>query len=79
MGGYVTPLNTSDYGAEYDKILNEFYVEIEEISRDRPYMVGPGESFIALVVDILTDIIFKAITRPTVTTAPILLYACPAS
>ena len=43
-GGYVTPLNLSDSGAEYDKILNDFYDEIEEISRDVPYMVGPGKS-----------------------------------
>jgi len=27
---------------EYDKILNEFYDEIEPITRDVPYMVGPG-------------------------------------
>jgi hypothetical protein len=42
-GGYVTPLNLHDNGAEYDKILNEFYNEIEPISRDVPYMVGPGK------------------------------------
>jgi hypothetical protein len=42
-------------------------------------MVGVGESLIALVVDILTDIILKAITRQTVTMAPILPYAYPAS
>jgi hypothetical protein len=42
-GGYVKPLNLSDHGAEYDKILNDFYDEIEEISRDVPYMVGPGK------------------------------------
>ena len=41
-GGYVTPLNLNDKGAEYDKILNEFYDEIEPITRDVPYMVGPG-------------------------------------
>lgn len=75
----MTPLNISDNGAEYDKILNEFYVEIEPISRDVPYMVGPGESLITLVVDILTDIIFKAITRPTVIMVPIFPYACLAS
>src|ERR1700722_16715261 len=78
-GGYVTPLNESDGGAEYDKILNDFYDEIEPISRDVPYMVGPGKSLIALAVNMLTDIIVKEITRPTVTTAPISPYACPAS
>lgn len=36
------PLNTSDGGAEYDKILNEFYDQIERLSRDIPYMVGVG-------------------------------------
>ncbi|KAF4627702.1 hypothetical protein G7Y89_g10449 [Cudoniella acicularis] len=41
-GGYIKPLNTSDKGAEYDKILNEFYVEVEEISSVVPYMVGVG-------------------------------------
>ncbi|OXV06553.1 hypothetical protein Egran_05677 [Elaphomyces granulatus] len=40
--GYVKPLNTTDHGKEYDKILNEFYNEIEEISQDTPYMVGVG-------------------------------------
>lgn len=24
-GGYITPYNTTDNGAEYDKILNEFF------------------------------------------------------
>jgi hypothetical protein len=47
--GYVTPLNETDGGKEYDKILNEFYVEVEEISRDVPYMVGPGEFLDGLV------------------------------
>ena len=42
-GGYL-PENLNDKGAEYDKILNDFYNEIEEISRDVPYMVGPGPS-----------------------------------
>jgi hypothetical protein len=55
IGGYITPLNENDKGAEYDKILNEFYNEIEEISRDVPYMVGPGE-FFPLVKKILADI-----------------------
>ena len=41
-GGYVKPLNESDNGAEYDKILNEFYDEIEVLSQDRPYMVAVG-------------------------------------
>ena len=40
----MTPLNTKDNGAEYDKILNEFYDEIEPISRDVPYMVAVGMS-----------------------------------
>jgi acid phosphatase type 7 len=42
-GGYITPLNETDDGAEYDKILNVFYDEIEEISSNTPYMVGPGK------------------------------------
>lgn len=42
QGGYVTPLNVNDGGAEYDKILNEFYDEIEVLSQDRPYMVAAG-------------------------------------
>lgn len=42
--GYISPLNTTDNGAEYDKILNEFFVQVEPISSVRPYMVGPGES-----------------------------------
>ncbi|KAK1757556.1 Metallo-dependent phosphatase-like protein [Echria macrotheca] len=41
-GGYITPLNKTDNGAVYDRILNEFYDEIEPISRSTPYMVGPG-------------------------------------
>ncbi|KIN08412.1 hypothetical protein OIDMADRAFT_187792 [Oidiodendron maius Zn] len=41
-GGYITPLNTSDNGAVYDRILNDFYNEVEEISSDTPYMVSPG-------------------------------------
>jgi acid phosphatase type 7 len=41
--GYITPLNTTDHGKEYDKILNEFYGEIAEVSQDRPYMVGVGK------------------------------------
>ena len=40
--GYITPLNTTDHGAVYDRILNEFYDEIEELSKTKPYMVGPG-------------------------------------
>ncbi|OBT70844.1 hypothetical protein VF21_10156 [Pseudogymnoascus sp. 05NY08] len=40
--GYVTPLNKTDGGAEYDKILNQFYNQTEEISSAKPYMVGPG-------------------------------------
>lgn len=40
--GYVTPLNKSDGGAEYDKILNQFYNQTEVISSAKPYMVGPG-------------------------------------
>jgi hypothetical protein len=45
----VKPLNESDGGKEYDKILNEFYDEVEDISRDRPYMVGPGEYHFVLL------------------------------
>ena len=41
-GGYITPLNLSDNGAVYDRILNDFYEEVEPISRSVPYMVGPG-------------------------------------
>lgn len=26
----------------YDRILNEFYGQIENLSADKPYMVGPG-------------------------------------
>jgi hypothetical protein len=44
------PLNKTDNGAEYDKILNEFYDQIESVSRDVPYMVGPGE-FPNLAID----------------------------
>lgn len=40
--GYVTPLNETDGGAEYDKILNDFYSEIEVLSSTRPYMVAAG-------------------------------------
>ncbi|KFY05487.1 hypothetical protein V492_08504 [Pseudogymnoascus sp. VKM F-4246] len=39
--GYI-PLNKTDGGAEYDKILNQFYNQTEEISSIKPYMVGPG-------------------------------------
>ena len=41
--GYIGPLNTADHGAMYDKILNEFYDEVEELSKTKPYMVGPGK------------------------------------
>lgn len=41
-GGYVTPLNETDNGAEYDKILNEFYNETEVLTSVKPYMVLPG-------------------------------------
>ena len=41
-GGYVTPNNPHDNGAEYDKILNEFYDQIEVLSNKKPYMVTPG-------------------------------------
>ncbi|SPQ27132.1 ffa39850-3af5-4b87-92ed-066b155dde47 [Thermothielavioides terrestris] len=41
-GNYITPYNTSDNGAEYDKILNEFYDQVEGLSSIKPYMVGPG-------------------------------------
>lgn len=41
-GGYVSPYNITDNGAEYDRILNDFYDEIEELSSAKPYMVGPG-------------------------------------
>lgn len=50
-GGYITPLNTSDNGAVYDRILNEFYDEVEEISSDTPYMVGPGKYLAVLVLE----------------------------
>ena len=39
-------------------------------------MVGPGNSPVALVVDMLTNVIFKATMRPTVITAPTFLYVC---
>ena len=41
-GKYVVPLNYFDNGAEYDKILNDFYNEIEVLSQDQPYMVAAG-------------------------------------
>lgn len=41
--GYITPLNETDGGAEYDKILNDFYGEIEVLSSTRPYMVAAGQ------------------------------------
>ncbi|KAK9235148.1 hypothetical protein V1525DRAFT_284764 [Lipomyces kononenkoae] len=41
-GGYVSPYNLMDNGAEYDRILNDFYDEVEELSSAKPYMVGPG-------------------------------------
>ncbi|KUJ12559.1 Metallo-dependent phosphatase [Mollisia scopiformis] len=41
-GGYAAPLNTSDFGMEYEKILNDFYVEIQPISAVKPYMVAVG-------------------------------------
>lgn len=47
-GGYL-PLNLTDNGAEYDKILNEFYEQIEPISRDRPYMVAVGNHEVSLI------------------------------
>lgn len=31
--GYITPLNTADKGAVYDRILNEFYDEVQELSK----------------------------------------------
>ncbi|KAK9490467.1 Metallo-dependent phosphatase-like protein [Lipomyces doorenjongii] len=40
--GYISPVNKTDGGAEYDKILNEFYGQVAQISSIRPYMVGPG-------------------------------------
>jgi acid phosphatase type 7 len=43
-GGYVKPLNLTDNGAEYDRILNDFYNEIAPISSARPYMVAVGTS-----------------------------------
>ena len=41
--GYVGPLNTTDGGAMYDRILNDFYNEVEGLSKTKPYMVGPGK------------------------------------
>jgi hypothetical protein len=41
--GYVKPLNLTDGGAEYDKILNDFYNEVEPLSEIRPYMVAVGK------------------------------------
>jgi hypothetical protein len=35
----------------YDRILNEFYDEVEEISSDTPYMVGPGKYLAVLVLE----------------------------
>ena len=75
-GGYVTPLNKTDNGAEYDKILNEFYDEIEPISSDVPYMVGPGEFTTSELDKSLTS---KATTKLIVTTAPTSAYAYQAS
>lgn len=42
--GVVGPLNQTDDGKMYDRILNDFYNEIEILSEEAPYMVGPGES-----------------------------------
>lgn len=41
-GGYAAPLNTSDYGLEYEKILNDFYTQIQPLSAVKPYMVAVG-------------------------------------
>ncbi|KAF8851428.1 Metallo-dependent phosphatase [Acephala macrosclerotiorum] len=41
-GGYAAPLNTSDYGMEYEKILNDFYGQIQPLSAVKPYMVAVG-------------------------------------
>lgn len=78
-GGYIKPLNTSDHGAVYDRILNEFYDEIEPISRDVPYMVGPGENLPAPSPGMLIDVAFKGIMKQIVITALTLPSACPAS
>lgn len=57
--GYITPLNQTDGGAEYDKILNDFYSEIEVLSSTRPYMVAAGQfnpsSLIVLVIAYIAD------------------------
>lgn len=83
--GYITPLNTTDRGTVYDRILNEFYDEVEELSKTKPYMVGPGkprcshaspDDMVSLIWLAATT---QATTRPTATTAAICLCACPAS
>jgi acid phosphatase type 7 len=39
----VPTLNLTDGGKEYDKILNEFYNEVQPLSEERPYMVAVGK------------------------------------
>jgi acid phosphatase type 7 len=43
QGGYVNPLNLTDGGKEYDRILNDFYNEVQPLSEERPYMVAAGK------------------------------------
>jgi acid phosphatase type 7 len=43
QAGYVPTLNLTDGGKEYDKILNEFYNEVQPLSEERPYMVAVGK------------------------------------
>lgn len=77
-GGYITPLNTSDNGAVYDRILNDFYNEVEEISSDTPYMVSPGQYFRTVALGFPTDVLVQVIMRPIATMAAILPFAWPA-
>ena len=34
--------NIQDGAKVYDRILNDFYNEVEDLSSLKPYMVGPG-------------------------------------
>jgi hypothetical protein len=80
QGKYITPQNLTDKGAEYDKILNGFYDEVEDISEDVPYMVAVGEvSSSMFSTTTSTNIVHKVITRLTATMGVISPFACPAN
>jgi len=42
VGGYLPKTSIPDGAKVYDRILNDFYNEVEGLSSLKPYMVGPG-------------------------------------